>query len=427
MSSRYALILAGGRGTRFWPRSRRTQAKQVLSFGGERTLIQQTVDRLRPLIPPDKVWILTNDHLRAEIVKQLPEVPKQQILAEPAQRNTAPAIGLAAHILQSIDKNAVMGVFPADHIIGRPKEYIRLLRPAFQAAKEGKIAVLGIQPRWPETGYGYIEFPRTIETGINPVRRFLEKPDLATATRFVKAGNYYWNAGMFFWRTSVLLDAMRQYLPKTASLLASLPAFGSKRFSNELARTFPLCENISIDYAVLEKAPNVVGVAAGDIGWNDVGSWNAVHELHPSDPHGNAGHADVLVEGSTGNYVHAHKKLVALLGVKDLIIGGHPGCTLGRGPQPRPASRGAGQAARKSRPPRTPLETCIIEAGMHIQIEGMHCQSCVKRVEKALSSVDGATVESVSIGSAEVRVPQERQQAVLDAIQKAGYTPHVAA
>src|ERR1700719_3076754 len=151
----YGLILAGGRGTRFWPKSRRATAKQVLRLFGDRSLIQQTVDRLRPVLQPERIWILTNGHLRDEIVRQLPEVPKRQILAEPAQRNTAPAIGLARHILESIDPEAAMGVFPADHVIAKPREYVRLLRPAFQSAAEGNIVVLGIQPRWPETGYGY--------------------------------------------------------------------------------------------------------------------------------------------------------------------------------------------------------------------------------------------------------------------------------
>src|SRR6202162_3220426 len=145
MDHAYGLILAGGRGTRFWPKSRRATAKQVLRLFGDRSLIQQTVDRLGPVLPPERIWILTNDHLRAEIVKQLPEVPKRQILAEPAQRNTAPAIGLAAHILQSIDPHAVRGVSPADHVIGKPRDYVRLLKPAFKAAEQGKIAVLGIQ------------------------------------------------------------------------------------------------------------------------------------------------------------------------------------------------------------------------------------------------------------------------------------------
>lgn len=322
-STYYGLILAGGRGTRFWPRSRRASSKQVLRFLGERSLIQQTVDRLCPLLPPERIWILTNDHLRAEIVSQLPEVPKAQILAEPAQRNTAPAIGLAAQILHGIDPESVMGVFPADHMISKPARYLRWVRPALQAAAAGKIAVLGIQPRWPETGYGYIQFPKGIAAGARdplPVRKFKEKPDAKTAQRYLKSGNYYWNAGMFFWKTEVLLGALREFLPKTATLLASLPPFGHKRFSSKLSQTFPLCENISIDYAVLEKARGVVGFASDDFGWNDVGSWNAVYELLPHDADSNAVRGDLLTHSSTGNYVDAPGKLVALLGVKDLIV-----------------------------------------------------------------------------------------------------------
>jgi len=319
----YGLILAGGRGTRFWPKSRRATAKQVLRLFGDRSLIQQTVDRLRPVLPPERIWILTNGHLRDEIVHQLPDVPKRQILAEPAQRNTAPAIGLAAQILHGLDPESIMGVFPADHVIGKPRQYVRLIKAALKAARAGKIVVLGIQPRWPETGYGYIEFPKGVRPGgldALAVKRFREKPDTATATRFLKAGNFYWNAGMFFWKTSVLLDSLRQHLPKTASLLASLPAFGSRKFAKSLGEAFPKTENISIDYAVLEHAANVVGLAAGDIAWNDVGSWNAVYELHARDRAGNALRTHTMIEDSTGNYVDAEKKLVALLGVNDLIV-----------------------------------------------------------------------------------------------------------
>jgi mannose-1-phosphate guanylyltransferase len=319
----YGLILAGGRGTRFWPKSRRATAKQVLRLFGDRSLIQQTVDRLRPVLPPERIWVLTNGHLRDEIVRQLPEVPKRQILAEPAQRNTAPAIGLAAQILHGLDPDSIMGVFPADHVIGKPRQYVRLLKAALKAARAGKIVVLGIQPRWPETGYGYIEFPKGVQPGGSeslPVKRFREKPDARTAARFLKAGNFYWNAGMFFWRTSVLLDALRQHLPKTASILASLPRFDSRTFAKGLVEAFPKTENISIDYAVLERAANVVGLAAGDIAWNDVGSWNAVYELHARDRAGNALRTHTMIEDSTGNYVDAEKKLVALLGVKDLIV-----------------------------------------------------------------------------------------------------------
>jgi mannose-1-phosphate guanylyltransferase len=323
MKNFYGLILAGGRGTRFWPLSRRASAKQVLRLFGDRSLIQQTVDRLRPVLPPERIWILTNDHLRAEIVRQLPEVPAKQILSEPAQRNTAPAIGLAAQILNRIDPESVMGVFPSDHVIGNARGYVRQMKPAIQAAREGKIVVLGIAPRWAETGYGYIEFPKGVQSGgnaVQPVRRFREKPDVKTAAKFVRAGHFYWNAGMFFWKTSVLLDALRQFQPKTASLLASLPPFGQRGFAARLAESFPLCENISIDYAVLENAKNVVGVPTADFGWNDVGSWDAVYELHGRDGHGNALRAPALVESSSGNYVEAGKKLVALLGVHDLIV-----------------------------------------------------------------------------------------------------------
>ena len=238
----YGLILAGGRGTRFWPRSRKARAKQVLNFFGERSLIQQTADRLGPVLPPERLWVLTSPALRDEIVRQLPEVPKEQIIAEPAQRNTAPAIGLAAQIIHGIDPKAVMGVFPSDHIIASPKQYMKVVKPAFQAAGKGSIIVLGIQPRWPETGYGYVEFPKGITPGSiapSPVKRFREKPDLATAKKFVKAGNFYWNAGMFFWQTGVLLEALRQHLPKTSTLLASLPPFGNRKFSLGAGRHLP--------------------------------------------------------------------------------------------------------------------------------------------------------------------------------------------
>jgi mannose-1-phosphate guanylyltransferase len=183
--------------------------------------------------------------------------------------------------------------------------------------------VLGIQPRWPETGYGYIEFPKGVKAGSPealPVRRFREKPDLKTARRYIGAGNFYWNAGMFFWKTSVLLDALREFLPKTATLLASLPQFSNRRFPAAVKEAFPHCENISIDFAVLEKAANVAGFATADFGWNDVGSWNAVYELLPRDENGNVVRGEMLAETSTGNYVDAESKLVALLGVNNLVI-----------------------------------------------------------------------------------------------------------
>jgi mannose-1-phosphate guanylyltransferase len=317
----YGLILAGGRGTRFWPRSRKRSAKQVLNVVGDRSLIQATVDRLAPIIPPERLWVLTNGYLRDAIIKQLPEIPKNQILAEPEQRNTAPAIGLAAHLLHCADPDAVMGVFPSDHVIGNQAAYRTAVKAALKSAAAGELMVVGIQPRWPETGYGYVEFPRDAKPGVTaPVKRFHEKPVLAKAKRYVAAGNYYWNSGMFFWRTDVLLEQLRQHLPKTATILAALPAATSRGFAAKLKEAFPLCDNISIDFAVLEKAAKVSGIPAADFGWNDVGSWNAVYELQSRDDCGNAIALESVCLDAHNNFVDARGKLVALLGVSDLIV-----------------------------------------------------------------------------------------------------------
>ena len=281
------------------------------------------MDRLAPLLAPERLWILTNDHLRDEIVRQLPEVPARQILAEPVQRNTAPAIGLAAHILHSIDPDAVMGVFPSDHVIGKPGRFRQLVRAALRAAEKGQIAVLGIRPRWAETGFGYIEFPRGVKPGALeavPVLRFREKPDAANARRYAAAGRFYWNAGMFFWRAGVLLEEMRRHLPETAALLDGLPAFGQRQFAARLKESFPKMEKISIDYAVLERAAGVVGIACDEIGWSDLGSWTAIHDLLPRDGEGNTLSRHVLAEASRGDSCGRPGKFVALLGVEDLIV-----------------------------------------------------------------------------------------------------------
>ncbi len=341
-SHRYGLIMAGGRGTRFWPRSRKKAAKQVLRFFGERSLIQQTVDRLKPVIAPENIWVITNDLLQAEIRAQLPEVPKQQIIAEPAQRNTAPCIALAAHILNEADPDAVLGVFPADHLILKEARFRNFVKAAYKAAETQHVVVFGIEPRWPETGYGYIEFPRNVRAGTCdplPVSSFREKPDTKTAKRFVERGNFYWNAGMFFWRTSVLLDLIRHHQPKTATLLAGLPAFRSRPFTSKLAGVYPLCENISVDYAIIEKASNVAGMALDDIGWNDVGSWEAVYDLASKDANGNASKSELFSENSRGNYIDASKP-VALVGVENLIVVDTPDALL-------VASRGRAQDVSK--------------------------------------------------------------------------------
>ncbi len=323
----HGLILAGGRGTRFWPASRTKTPKQLLPFTGERSLLQDTADRLAPLIPPERLWILTNEHLRAAVRKQLPGVPARQILAEPAQRNTAPCLGMAAHLIHRQDPAAVLGVFPADHYIAKPAPFRAFVKAAFAlAAKQEVLVTLGIEPRWPETGYGYLEFPTGSKAGERTPKkldRFREKPDLATAQQFLAAGNYFWNAGMFFWRASTFNNAMRRYLPKTAALLSTLPAVSSSSFTSKLGHVYPLCEDISVDFGIMEKAAAdgiVHGLATGDIGWNDLGSWNAVHALVDRDGDDNALRTSTILHGASGCLVQAPGKLVALLGVKDLVI-----------------------------------------------------------------------------------------------------------
>ena len=334
-SNTYGLILAGGRGTRFWPASRTRTPKQLLPFVGERSLLQETADRLAPLIPPERLWILTNEHLKAAVRKQLPGVPVRQILAEPAQRNTAPCLGMAAHLIHRENPNAVLGVFPSDHHIAKPGPFRADLKVALAAAaKQPVLVTLGIKPRWPETGYGYLEFPAGSQSGRRAVQRldrFREKPSLATAQQFLAAGNFFWNAGMFFWRAETFLSALRRYLPKTAALLCSLPSVSSREFGARLRRVYPRCENISVDFAIMEKAASdgmVQGLATGDLGWNDLGSWNAVYELLGRDTNGNAARTPALLHQATGCFVQAPGKLVALLGVKDLIIVDTPGALL---------------------------------------------------------------------------------------------------
>lgn len=321
---RYALILAGGRGTRFWPRSRKASAKQVLDLTGAGPLIRLTVERLLPLVEAQNIFVLTSCELCGTVRRLLPEVPHRQVLAEPTGRNTAPAIGLGAKILLDRDPLAVMGVFPADHHIGHPAPFRRLAAAAWKEAARERMVLLGIEPRRPETGYGYIEFPKnalrpgSLEPA--PVVRFREKPDLATARRYLRSGNFLWNAGIFFWPAALYMERLRECLPDTYGRIAALPPFGSRRFPQALAGSFPHCDNISVDYAVLEKTQGIVGFAAGDIDWSDLGSFEAVYELAEKDAAGNASRGELLALDAGGNYADAPGKVVALLGVENLIV-----------------------------------------------------------------------------------------------------------
>ncbi len=328
----YPVILAGGRGTRFWPLSRKRRAKQLLALDGKQTMIQQTVARLLPLASGRRFWIITNDDLRPAILRQLPQLDAKQILAEPVGRNTAPAIGLAAFLLQQRNPDAILGLFPSDHVIANPNEYQAVLSKGIEIAAAGEnIVVLGIRPTRPETGYGYIEASAAGDNSSLRVRRFTEKPDLATATQFLDAGNYFWNSGMFLWRAETLANALREHLPNTASILEKIATtFGTRRFAETFRRLYPKCENISIDYAILEprsakgEGQSRIICLPSDFGWNDLGSWTALHEhqVAKSKP------ADLTIISASGNfvrnvrnnYIHAPGKFVAAVGVSNLVV-----------------------------------------------------------------------------------------------------------
>lgn len=327
------IILAGGSGTRFWPRSRRARAKQVLALDGERTMIQRTLDRLQPLAQPHEVWVITNSLLSATICTQLDCVPERQVVCEPAARNTAPAAGLAALLMERLYPASVLGIFPSDHVIADEPAFIATIRRAIELAAAGdNMVVLGIQPTRPETGYGYIETGERLNDGVLRVRRFTEKPNQERAEAFLAAGNYYWNSGMFVWSAKTLANAVRELLPETAPLLEQIvAAWDTPNFKRVFAELYPKCENISVDYAILEprsargEHQSHLYCIPANFGWSDLGSWTALHEYQverkAADESQNVLDAQgTVVLDSKGNYVFSPDKLVALVGVQDLVV-----------------------------------------------------------------------------------------------------------
>jgi mannose-1-phosphate guanylyltransferase len=329
------VILAGGSGTRFWPRSRRAHAKQVLALDGERSMIQQTVERLKPIATPEQIWVITNEYLAHEIADQLKGVPQGQIVREPVARNTAPACGLAAFLIERQNPDAVLGVFPSDHVIADEPRFLKALQKGIAVAAAGDhIVVLGIEPTRAETGYGYIETGDYTkdDTAIH-VRRFIEKPNQNRAEEFVAAGNYYWNSGIFLWSARTLANAVREHLPETAPLLEAIAAaYGTPEFDEVFRSTYAKCENISVDYAVLEprsakgEHSSHLYCIPAEFSWNDLGSWASLYEYQletrlRGDGDGNvAATTGHMALDASNNYVYSPHKFVALVGVKNLVV-----------------------------------------------------------------------------------------------------------
>ncbi len=320
----YAVIMAGGSGTRFWPLSRRKHPKQLLELFGRGTLLEQTVSRIQDYIPPRRTFVFTNALVRKEIVRRLPRVPPEQIVAEPVGRNTAPTIGLAAHEVLARDARGIMIVLPSDHVVLKPAALRRALRVACRVASvEGRSVCLGLKPTRPETGYGYLRLGR-VEARIDGQRvhraeRFTEKPPLAVARRYLAKGRYVWNGGMFIWRASTLLANLARHQPAMARLLARIASAGGARAHRALRRWFPRLEKISIDFALIEKISGLYVVLA-DLGWSDVGSWAVVYELSRKDLAGDVRPRHSLGLSSGGNMILSPKKFVVTVGVRDLVI-----------------------------------------------------------------------------------------------------------
>ncbi len=319
----YILIMAGGSGTRLWPCSRGERPKQLLKLTSERTMLQETYERIAPLASNEDIFVITNRAYADIVREQLPQLPEGNIIAEPEGHGTAPCIGLAALYLEKRDPEGVMAVLPADHFIAEEERFRRILTAAAQVAEEGHLMTLGIRPTKPTTGYGYIRRGALLthvgKFEVFRVEEFVEKPRLATAQRFLRSGQYYWNSGMFVWKVSTILGEIERFMPALYSQLMEIKAvLGTPEEGETLERVWAQVEDETIDYGVMEHAEDVAVIPA-DIGWSDIGDWATLYELLPADGEGNVVVGEHVGLDTKGCLVHS-SRLVATIGLEDMII-----------------------------------------------------------------------------------------------------------
>ena len=321
-----AVIMAGGKGERFWPRSRRNMPKQFLSLTDDgKTMIQLTVERIKPLVEIDDVFIVTNKDYKTLVKEQLPNLPEENIILEPMAKNTAPCIGLASMYIKKKYEDAVMVVLPSDHLIKFNSMFINTLKDAAETAEEGNnIVTIGITPNYPETGYGYINFgdekPNAKNNDVYIVERFVEKPNIEKAKEYLLSGKYLWNSGMFVWKASTILAQFEKFLPETyEGLLKIEEAIGTEDMEQVLESEFSKFKSESIDYGIMEKAKDIYTIP-GNFGWDDVGSWLALERFNRTNDSGNVVSGNVISIDTKNSIIQGSDKLIATVGVDNLIV-----------------------------------------------------------------------------------------------------------
>lgn len=321
----YAVVMAGGIGARFWPRSKKKSPKQLLKIVGEKTMIQETFQRINGLVPKENVLIVTNEIQKPGIMEQLPEIPVENIIVEPFGRNTAACIGLASIIIQKRSPDAVTFVMPADHIIRDNESFTNVLKTAANFSYENQALVtIGIQPTRPETGYGYIQIDEDSgRSDVYKVLTFAEKPNYATAVNFINSGDFFWNSGMFIWKIETILNEIKNLMPDLYNgLLKISENIHSTEFYTVLSEVYGHLKSISIDYGIMEKSDKVF-LVKGNFAWSDVGSWEAVYELSDKDADGNVKVGEVYTDMALDSYIYSPDKFAAVIGLDNIIVINH--------------------------------------------------------------------------------------------------------